>query len=84
VEARLNPQQKRRVEYAARLKGTSISDFMVSSADEAAVRTIEEREVWILTNRDREVFVKTLLHPPVPNARMKAAVRRYRSSVSTS
>lgn len=77
VEARLNPEQKRRIEYAARLKGTSTSDFMVLSADEAAVRTIQEHESWTLTGRDRETFVKALLHPPAPGARMKAAVLRY-------
>jgi uncharacterized protein (DUF1778 family) len=82
VEARLNPQQKRRIEVAARLKGISISDFMVSSAVDAATRTIELHEVWTLTDRDREVFVKALLHPAAPNARMKAAARRYRSRVS--
>jgi len=84
VEARLNPEQKRRIEYAASLKGSSISDFMVSSADDAAVRTIEQHEVWALTDRDREVFVKALLHPPAPSPRMKAAARRYRSRVSAS
>ena len=55
VEARLNPEQKRRIEYAASLKGTSISDFIVSSADDAAVRTIEQHEVWTLTGRDRSL-----------------------------
>ena len=84
VEARLNPEQKRRIEYAASLKGSSISDFMVSSADDAAVRAIEQHEVWTLTDRDREVFVKALLHPPAPSPRMKAAARRYRSRVSAS
>jgi uncharacterized protein (DUF1778 family) len=44
VEARLNAEQKRRIEYAASLKGTSISDFMVSSADDAAVRAIEQHK----------------------------------------
>lgn len=84
VEARLNPEQKRRIEYAAHLKGTSISDFMVSSADDAAVRAIEQHEVWTLADRDREIFVKALLHPPAPSRRMKAAARRYRSRVSAS
>jgi uncharacterized protein (DUF1778 family) len=84
VEARLNPEQKRRIEYAASLKGTSISDFMVSSADDAAVRAIEQHEVWTLTGRDREAFVKALLHSPAPSARMKVAVRRYRTRVRTS
>lgn len=82
VEARLNPEQKRRIEYAASLKGSSISDFLVSSADDAAVRAIEQHEVWTLTGRDRELFVKTLLHPPAPSPRMKAAARRYRNRVS--
>lgn len=81
IEARLNPEQKRRIEYAAHLRGTSISDFMVSSADDAAVRAIEQQEVWTLTDRDREVFVKALLHPPAPSPRMRAAMRRYRSRV---
>jgi uncharacterized protein (DUF1778 family) len=58
VEARLNPEQKRRIEFAASLKGTPISDFMVFSADDAAVRAIEQHEVWTLTGRYREAFVK--------------------------
>ena len=84
VEARLNPEQKRRIECAASPKGTSISDFMVASADDAAVGTIERHQMWTLTFRDRETFVKALLHPPVPSPRMKAAAQRYRSRVRTS
>ncbi|HEV1994700.1 MAG TPA: DUF1778 domain-containing protein [Candidatus Acidoferrum sp.] len=84
VEARLNPDQKRRIEYAASLAGTSVSDFMVSSADDAAARAIEQHEVWTLTGRDREVFVKALMRPPAPSTRMRAATRHYRSRVRAS
>lgn len=84
IEARLNPDQKQRIELAAGLKGTSISDFMVSSAEEAAVRAIEEHEVWTLSRRDREVFVRALLRPPAPSRRMKAALKRYRRRVVAS
>jgi uncharacterized protein (DUF1778 family) len=84
IEARLNPEQKRRIEYAARLKGTSISDFMVLSADDAAARAIQEHEVWVLADRDREVFVRALLNPPAPSARMKAAAQRYRRQLGAS
>jgi len=77
VEARLNPEQKRRIEHAASLKGTSTSDFMVLSADEAAARTIQEHETWTLTGQDREAFVNALLNPPAPSERMKAAAQRY-------
>ena len=83
IEARLNPEQKRRIEYAARLKGTSLSDFMVLSADDAAARAIQEHEVWILAGRDRELFVRALLNPPAPSARMKAAAQRYKRRLGT-
>ena len=84
VEARLNPEQKRRIEYAASLKETSISDFMVSSADDTAVRAIEQHELWTLIDRDQEAFVKALLHLPAPSPRMRAANRRYRTRVRAS
>lgn len=84
VEARLNPEQKRRIEHAASLKGTSISDFMVSSADEAAIATIQQHEVWTLTRRESEVVVEALLHPRAPSSRMRAAVAHYRRVVKSS
>jgi uncharacterized protein (DUF1778 family) len=84
IEARLHSEQRRRIERAAALKGTSMSDFMVSSADETAKRTIEEHESWTLSGRDREIFVNALLHPPAPNQAMKAAFRSHKKRVQTS
>ena len=77
IEARVQPAQKDRIEYAASLKGTSVSDFVVQSADAAAVTTIREHETWTLTNKDRDLFVNALLNPPEPNKRMRAAAARY-------
>jgi len=78
TEARLLPEQKKRIERAASLKGQSVSDFIVQHADEAAMKTIQSHASWILEERDLEVFVQALLNPPEPNARMKAAARRYK------
>jgi uncharacterized protein (DUF1778 family) len=78
VEARLNPEQKRRIERAARLKGMSISDFIVLSADHAAAQAIHEHETWLLTGRDRQQFVRALQAPRARSARMMAAAKRYR------
>jgi uncharacterized protein (DUF1778 family) len=78
TEARLLPEQKKRIERAASLKGLSISDFIVQHADEAAIRTIQSHTSWTLDDRDRDILVRALLNPPKPNARMKAAVKRYR------
>src|ERR1039457_1641443 len=78
TEARLLPEQKRRIEQAASLKGLSLSDFIVQHADEAAIKTIQQHTSWTLDDRDRDFFVQALLNPPEPSARMKAAVKRYR------
>ena len=81
TEARLLPEQKKRIERAARIKGLSLSDFIVQHADEAALKTIQSHRTWTLEDRDRCVFVDALLNPPQPSARMKAAVKRYRKRV---
>ncbi len=81
TEARLLPQQKRRIERAARLKGLSLSDFIVQHADEAARKTIREHTSWVLEDRDSGVFVQALLNPPRPSSRMKQAVRRYKKHI---
>jgi uncharacterized protein (DUF1778 family) len=77
IEARLQPAQKERLEYAASLKGISVSDFMVQSAEAAAIVTIREHETWTLTPQDRDLFVNALLNPPEPNERIRAATQRY-------
>jgi len=40
--------------------------------------------MFVLSGRDREVFVEALLHPPSPSGRMKAAVGRYRKRLGVS
>ena len=81
TEARLLPEQKKRIEQAAQIKGLSVSDFIVQNADEAAIQTIESHTTWILSDRDRDIFVQALLNPPEPNARMRAAAKRYKERV---
>ena len=78
TEARLLPEQKKRIERAASIKGLSTSDFIVQNADEAAIRTIQQHETWSLVDRDRDVLMQALLHPSKPSARLKAAAKRYR------
>jgi uncharacterized protein (DUF1778 family) len=81
TEARLLPDQKKRIERAASIKGVSLSDFMVQNADEAAIRTIQQHESWTLATKDRDVFLKVLLAPAQPSARLKSAAKRYKESV---
>ncbi len=78
LEARLTREQKMHIERAAKIKGTSISDFVVLSAADAALRTILEHEVLTLNERSREVFARALLKPLPPGKRLVAAAKRYK------
>jgi uncharacterized protein (DUF1778 family) len=79
LEARISPDLKRRLEYAASLRGASLTEFVVQSAQEAATRTIRENEVFTLSARARVAFAELLLNPPRPNRKAIAAAKRYKA-----
>lgn len=78
LEARVTAEQKALIEHAAALQGRSITDFVLTSVQDAAKRAIEEHQVITLTLNDSQAFVEALLNPPPPNERLKETVRRYR------
>lgn len=78
LEARVTPKQKRILERAAELTGSTLTSFVVVSAQQAAAEVIRDFEELRLRGKAREVFVNALLNPPPPNAAAKAAARRYR------
>lgn len=79
LEARLTDKQKVLFQHAADLTGRSLTEFVVSSAQEVAARTVREHEVVTLSGRDRQVFVEALLKPSPPNKRLRQAAGRYKS-----
>jgi uncharacterized protein (DUF1778 family) len=78
LEARVTREQKRIIERAARLRGTSVTEFVVASAQQAASDTIKDFEMLTLRDEARDAFVKALLHPPAANAAARAAALRYK------
>jgi len=81
LEARVTPAQKRLIERAAALRGTSVTEFVVASAQQAATNAIREFDVLHLRDEAREVFIHAVLHPPAPSDTARAAVERYRKRV---
>ncbi|OGQ78416.1 MAG: hypothetical protein A3F90_04705 [Deltaproteobacteria bacterium RIFCSPLOWO2_12_FULL_60_19] len=80
LETRITADQKAFLLRAAAITGRTMTDFVVSSAYEVAVRTVHEHEVMTLSARDREAFVATLLKPEAPSSRLRKAARRYAGS----
>jgi uncharacterized protein (DUF1778 family) len=81
LEARLTAAQKRLIERAAALRGTSVTEFVVVSAQEAATNAIKDFEVLSLREEAREVFVNTILNPPAPNEAARIAAERYKKDM---
>jgi uncharacterized protein (DUF1778 family) len=77
LEARVSQETKALCERAARIQGSTLTEFVVNSAVEAAKRTVRENEFAELTRRDRMVFVEALLNAPAPNAKLIRAAARH-------
>ncbi len=81
MEARVTPEQKRLIERAATLRGTTVTEFVVASAQEAATNTIKDFEVLYLRDEARDVFVNAVLNPPAPNDAARRAAERYKKQM---
>jgi len=80
LEARVTKDQKDLIERAAAIQGRSITDFVLSSVQDAAHKAIEDHQRIKLSIRDAEAFVEALLNPPEPNDHLRESVRRYRQA----
>ena len=81
LEARVTPEQKQLIARAAALRGSSVTEFIVASAQEAAAETIKDFEILSLHDKARDVFVDAVLHPAAPNEAARKAARRYLAEV---
>ena len=78
LEARVSKEQKDLFVRAAELQGRSLTDFVIASAQEAAIETVRTHDALRVSERDRRTFVSALLAPPAPAKTLKRAAKRYR------
>jgi len=81
LEARVTHEQKKLIARAAALRGFSVTEFVVASAQQAATETIKDFELLTLHEDARDVFVNALLNPPPPNEAGRAAAKRYKDQM---
>ncbi len=82
LEARITGDQKSLFLRAAALTGRSLTDFVVATVQETAIRTVREYETMTLSVRNSKAFVSALLNPPAPGARLRKAARSYKQHVA--
>lgn len=78
LETRVTVDQKRLIEHAAALQGRTVTDFVLTSVQDAARRAIEEHQQLELSVRDGQAFVQALIEATPVNERLRDTVRRYR------
>ena len=78
LETRLAPDAHALLKRAAEIQGRSVSDFVVSAAQDAARKVIADVEVIQLTRAGQERFAELLLKPPPPLPGLRKAFKRRR------
>ena len=67
---------------AAEIEGRSLTDFVLSAAQEAARKTIEESTTIKLSAEDQERFAEALITPAPLAPAMERAISRHRSLIA--
>lgn len=75
LETRVSREQKDPFVRAAELQGRSLTDFVIASAQDAAIETVRTHDALRVSERDRRAFVPALL---APARTLKLAAKRYR------
>jgi uncharacterized protein (DUF1778 family) len=79
-EARLTRRQKDLLRRAAELRGQSLTDFVLTTAQEAAERAVQSALVIELSLRDQQRLVGALSNPSSPNSALRKAAETYNNA----
>jgi uncharacterized protein (DUF1778 family) len=82
LEARLPAKVHALLKRAAEIQGRTLTDFVVTAAQEAARRTIEETELIRLSVADQERFAAALITPPKAGSALRRAAKRHRRLIA--
>ena len=76
-DTKLTRIQKEFFEYAASIGGfRTLTDFVITSAEEKAKKIIDQHEAFLISEKDKEIFFNALMHPKGPNKKLVAAAKR--------
>ncbi len=77
LEARIPAQVYRRMQRAAKLRGMTLTGYLLATAGEDARRVVAEADIIRLTREDQVRFAEALINPPEPRARLVRAAKRH-------
>lgn len=71
IEFRVSKETKSILEDAARLANISLSSYIVSVSLKQARLDLAKNDTIVLNDKERDRFIKMMLNPPKPNAKLK-------------
>lgn len=77
IEFRTLTSEKAQFTTAATLLGINLSTFVRMAALEKSNAILKENNTLVLSDRDRDTFLKALENPPQPNENLKKAFLEY-------
>ena len=77
LEARIPAQVYDTMQRAARLRGMTLTGYLLATAGEDARRVVEEAEIMRLAREDQVRFADALINPPKANARLVRAAKLH-------
>lgn len=75
IDLRTNDEEKKLLERAAELKHLSLSSYIITTSLKQAKIDLEEEEIVLLSNQDRNRILAALENPPEPNEALKRLFR---------
>ena len=84
IEARVSPDVLAAIKRAAEIQGRSVSEFIVTAAEDTARRIVEETEVIRLSAEDQRLLAEAIFNPPPPTPALIRAIQHYRRVVKSS
>ena len=77
LEARIPAQVYDQMQRAAKLRGMTLTGYLLATAGEDARRVVEEAEIMRLAREDQIRFAEALISPPKPSSRLEEAAKRH-------
>lgn len=77
LEARIPAQVYDQMQRAARLRGMTLTGYLIATAGEDARRVVEDAEIMRLAREDQIRFAEALIDPPSANKRLTRAAKRH-------
>lgn len=77
LEARIPAHIYDLMQRAAKLRGMTLTSYLLATAGEDARRVVDDADVMRLSREDQMRFAEALINPPEPNAKLLQAAKRH-------